>query len=130
MRQIYTSPRVENVERVVALLNEAGIATSVTNRRAYAGHDFRRPSYAKPPDRETWPQVWVVNADDQSRARALLRDAGIEPPTRFADELAEARSNVSPEARRNALVWRVRVFLLAIIVTLVILNAAGVLKLY
>jgi hypothetical protein len=130
MRQIYTSPRVENVERVVALLNEAGIATSVTNRRAYAGHDYRRPSYAKPPDRETWPQVWVVNADDQSRARALLRDAGIEPPTRFADELAEARGNVSPEARRNALVWRLRVFLLAVIITLVILNAAGVLKLY
>jgi hypothetical protein len=130
MRQIYTSPRVENVERVVALLTEAGIATSVTNRRAYAGHDYRRPSYAKPPDRETWPQVWVVNADDQSRARALLRDAGIEPPTRFADELAEARGNASPEARRNALVWRLRLFLIAVIVVLVLLNAIGVLKLY
>jgi len=130
MRQIYTSPRVENVDRVVAMLDEAGIATSVTNRRAYAGHDYRRPSYAKPPDRDSWPQVWVVNADDQSRARALLRDAGVEPPTRFADELAESRGNASPEARRNALVWRVRVFLLAVIVTLVILNAAGVLKLY
>jgi len=130
MRQIYTSPRVENVDRVVAMLNEAGIATSVTNRRAYAGHDYRRPSYAKPPDRDSWPQVWIVNANDQSRARALLRDAGVEPPTRFADELAESRGNASPEARRNALVWRVRVFLLAVIVTLVILNAAGVLKLY
>jgi len=130
MRQIYTSPRVENVDRVVAMLSEAGIATSVTNRRAYAGHDYRRPSYAKPPDRDSWPQVWVVNANDQSRARALLRDAGVEPPTRFADELAESRGNASPEARRNALVWRVRVLLLAVIVTLVILNAAGVLKLY
>jgi hypothetical protein len=121
---------VENVERVVAMLNEAGIATSVTNRRAYAGHDYRRPSYAKPPDRDSWPQVWVVNADDQSRARALLREAGIEPPTRFADELAQSRGDGSPEARRNALVWRLRVFLLAVIVTLVVLNAAGVLKLY
>ena len=130
MRQIYTSPRVENVDRVVAMLNEAGIATSVTNRRAYAGHDYRRPSYAKPTDRDSWPQVWVVNANDQSRARALLRDAGVEPPTRFADELAESRGNASPEARRNALVWRVRVFLLGIIITLVVLNAAGVLKLY
>ena len=130
MRQIYTSPRVENVDRVVAMLNEAGIATSVTNRRAYAGHDYRRHSYAKPPDRDSWPQVWVVNADDQSRARALLREAGVEPPTRFADELAEARGNVSPEARRKALVWRLRVFLLAVIITLVVLNAAGVLKLY
>lgn len=130
MRQIYTSPRVDNVDRVVAMLNEAGIATSVTNRRAYAGHDYRRPSYAKPPDRDSWPQVWVVNANDQARARALLRDAGVEPPTRFADELAESRGNASPEARRSALVWRVRVLLLAIIITLVVLNAAGVLKLY
>jgi hypothetical protein len=130
MRQIYTSPRVENVDRVVAMLNEAGIATSVTNRRAYAGHDYRRPSYAKPPDRDSWPQVWIVNADDQSRARALLRAAGVEPPTRFAEELAESRGNTSPEARRKALVWRLRVFLLAVIITLVVLNAAGVLKLY
>ena len=130
MRQIYTSPRVENVDRVVAMLNEAGIATSVTNRRAYAGHDYRRPSYAKPPDRDSWPQVWVVNANDQSRARALLREAGVEPPTRFADELAQSRGEATPEAKRNALVWRLRVFLLAVIVTLVILNAAGVLKLY
>jgi hypothetical protein len=121
---------VENVDRVVAMLNEAGIATSVTNRRAYAGHDYRRPSYAKPPDRDSWPQVWVVNADDQSRARALLREAGVEPPTRFADELAQSRGDASPEAKRNALVWRLRVLLLAVIVTLVILNAAGVLKLY
>jgi hypothetical protein len=114
----------------VALLNEAGIVTSVTNRRAYAGHDYRRPSYAKPPEPETWPQVWVVNANDQSRARALLREAGVEPPTRFANELAEARGNVSPEARRKALMWRLRVLLLGIIITLVVLNAAGVLKLY
>lgn len=112
------------------MLNEAGIATSVTNRRAYAGHDYRRPSYAKPPDRDSWPQVWVVNANDQSRARALLREAGVEPPTRFADELAQSQGNASPEARRKALVWRVRVFLLAVIITLVVLNAAGVLKLY
>ena len=131
MRQIYTSPRVENVDRVVAVLNEAGIATSVTNRRAYAGHDYRRPSYASPPEREEWPQVWVVNADDQPRARALLREIGIEPPTRFADELNQARSTAAdPAARRSALVWRVRLALLAIIATLIVLNTIGVLKLY
>ena len=30
MRQIYTSPRHENVDRVVELLNSHGIATSIT----------------------------------------------------------------------------------------------------
>src|SRR5690349_10778688 len=77
VRQIYSSPRVENVDRVVALLAEAGIETSVTNRRAWAGHDFKGPSYANRPDPSTWPQVWVVKAEDQPRARALLREIGI-----------------------------------------------------
>ena len=100
MRQIYTSARVENVERVVALLAEAGIQTSVTNRRAYAGHDFKGPSYASRPDPSTWPQVWVVNAEDQPRARALLREIGVEPATRFAEELRRSRTPPAPEDKR------------------------------
>jgi hypothetical protein len=35
MRRIYTSPRIENVERLVAVMAEQGIATKVTNLRAY-----------------------------------------------------------------------------------------------
>ena len=128
MRQIYTSPRVENVERVVAMLRDAGIDTSVTNRRAYAGHDYRRPSYASPPDRDAWPQVWIVRAEDQPKARALMREAGIEPATRFADELAKARAPEADDAvaKRKALIWRVRALLIGIIVVLILLNAYGV----
>ena len=77
MRQIYTSPRVENVDRVVALLGEAGIQTSVTNRRSYAGHDYKRPSYATPSERDSWPQVWIVKAEDQPKARALSSSSAI-----------------------------------------------------
>jgi hypothetical protein len=131
MRQIYTSPRVENVERVVALLNEAGIETSVTNHRSWAGRDYKRASYSSPPEREAWPQVWIVKAEDQPRARALLREVGIEPATRFADELAQSRSG--PEAaasQRKAIAWRIRVFLLAVIATLILLNALNVLHLF
>ena len=127
MRQIYTSARVENVERVVALLTEAGIQTSVTNRRAYAGHDFKGPSYASPPDPSTWPQVWVVNAEDQPRARALLREIGVEPATRFAEELQRSRMAPAPEDKRNALAWKLRIALLAVIVVLILLHLAGVL---
>ena len=129
MRQIYTSPRVENVDRLVALLDEAGIATSVTNRRAYAGSDYKRPSYTASVDRDNWPQVWVVNAEDQPRARALLREAGIEPPTRFAEDLNNARK-VDKSGGRHALVWRLRIVLLAIVAILIALNAFGVLKLF
>lgn len=132
MRQIYTSPRVENIDRVVAMLGEAGIETSVTNRRSYAGHDYKRPSYASPPDREAWPQVWIVKAEDQPKARALLREAGIEPATRFAAELAQARSEpvVDAAKRRNVLVWRIRLALLAAIALLILLNAIHVLHLF
>jgi hypothetical protein len=122
---------VENVDRVVALLRDAGIETSVTNRRAWAGHDYRRPSYSSPPERDAWPQVWIVKAEDQPRARALLRDAGIEPATRFAEELAQARSSSGdPADRRKKIAWRIRLFLLGVIMVLILLNALHVLNLF
>jgi hypothetical protein len=117
---------VENVERVVALLAEAGIQTSVTNRRAYAGHDFKGPSYSSRPDPSTWPQVWVVNAEDQPRARALLREIGVEPAVRFADELERSRSQ-SAEDTRGALAWKLRVALIGAIVVLIVLHIIGIL---
>jgi hypothetical protein len=126
MRQIYTSARVENVERVVALLAEAGIETSVTNRRAYAGHDFKGPSYSARPDPSTWPQVWVVKAEDQPRARALLREIGVEPAVRFAEELERSRS-VGAQDGRTALAWKLRVALIGAIALLITLHVLGVL---
>jgi len=126
MRQIYTSPRVENVERVVALFNEAGIETRVTNHRSWAGRDYRRSSYSARTDSSDWPQVWVVNAEDQPRARAILRDAGVAPATRFADELARSRAPKT-ETSRHALGMYVRLALLAIIAILIALYAFGLL---
>jgi len=121
MRQIYTSPRIANVDRVVELLGQAGIQTSVTNRRAWAGHDYRGPSYAGKQDPGTWPQVWVVRAEDQPRARALLRDAGVEPATRYAEELAQWRS-LKKTGHGLSLRACLRIALLAIIALLMILH--------
>ena len=113
------------------MLGEAGIETSVTNHRSWAGRDYKRASYSSPPDRDSWPQVWIVRAEDQPRARALLREAGIEPATRFAEELAQSRSAPDASAaRRKALAWRIRLFLLAVIVVLILLNAFHVLPLF
>ncbi len=122
MRQIYTSPRVENVERVVALFNEAGIETRVTNHRSWAGRDYRRSSYSARTDSSDWPQVWVVKADDQPRARALLRDAGVAPATRFADELARSRAPKTEKSQRSLGMY-IRLGLLAIIAILIGLYA-------
>ena len=126
MRRIYTSPRVENVDRVVAMLGEAGIATSVTNRRAWAGNDFKRHSYSARQDSGEWPQVWVVNAEDQPRARALLREAGVEPAIRHAEDLARSRSIATQPERRKILAMYLRLALLTAIVILVLLRWSGV----
>ncbi|TAM92942.1 MAG: hypothetical protein EPN40_13820 [Rhodanobacteraceae bacterium] len=91
MRRIYSSPRIENVERLVAVMAEHGIATKVTNRRVYDSKSYSRFSYARPGQRDDWPSVWVRHASDHTRARQLMRDIGIEPATRYAEELAAYR---------------------------------------
>ncbi len=114
MRQIYTSPRYENVERVVTLLNEANIQTTIRNRRDWQGGHWKRFSYTERGESESWAQVWVTDSNDQTRAREILRDAGLEPATRFADELAAARSPSDP-GRHKSNSMRIRMVLLGLI---------------
>lgn len=92
MRKIYASPRIENVERLVAVMAEHGIATRVTNRRVYDRKSYSRFSYASVGHSDSWPAVWVTYAADHTRARQLMRDMGIEPATRYAEELAAYRA--------------------------------------
>ncbi|HEX7816706.1 hypothetical protein [Dyella sp.] len=108
MRQLYSSPRPENIEKVVALLHEHGIDNSVQNRSNYQRPSYRRFSYSQNQEnRDNWAQVWVSRADDYTRARTLLRELGIEPTIRHGDELAAAR-NPSPAAQRRSVANRVR----------------------
>ena len=108
MRQIYTSPRQENIDTVVALMAEHGIEATVANRSNYNRPTWQRFSYAqRQDDRSSWAQVWITHADDYPRARALLREIGIEPVVRHGEELAAER-NPTPEMRRAHTVTRVR----------------------
>ncbi|MBB3225477.1 hypothetical protein FHW69_000067 [Luteibacter sp. Sphag1AF] len=116
MRQLYTSPRLENIDRVVALLAEKGIETTVTNRSTWNRPTYQRFSYSQRMDnRETWPQVWVNGADDFAPARALLKEIGIEPVVRFQEELAMSRQpdRRAPQMRTAS---RVRLMMLAVVV--------------
>ena len=131
MRQIYTSARNENIDRVVALLREAGIETSVENRSNYAGHDYKGPSYGGKSRRESWAQVWVVHSRDKASARAMLREIAIEPPIRYAEELERARSKQrSPQQRRLRFAWSVRTALLVVVAAFLILNWLGIIRLF
>ena len=123
MRQIYTSPRMENIQRVVALMAEQGIQTSIANRRAYQGADWKRFSYSAKGDRDSWPQVCVVRAEDLTPARRLLREAGLEPATRFAEELAASRGLGDTATRQRRLSLRIKLVVLTLIAAVAALIA-------
>lgn len=77
MRQVFTSPRLENVEAVAALLRDAGIEVKITEPRSYRGNRRSSFSYRTGEDSGPEPAVWIVRAEDQPRGRQLLREAGL-----------------------------------------------------
>lgn len=85
MRQIFASPRIENVEAVAQLLEDAGIATSIRNGRGWKGAIRGNFSYRHPPDPSIQPSVWIVRSEDQTPARALLREHGLLQDSRVPD---------------------------------------------
>lgn len=116
MRLIFTSPRHQNIDRVVELLGKHGIETKVTNRARYGGNEWKRFSYSRRETSDTWPQIWVVNSNDQTRARALLRETGLEPATRYADELAASRfPTFTSEVRHHTIAKRARLIALIVV---------------
>ena len=122
MRQVYTSPRAENVGRVVDLLNKAGIETTLTNRVGGKGGEGKRFSYRSGGnERDSWPQVWVVNSNDQTQARQILRDVGLEPAVRFADELAMSRSVPDIASARAAASKRFKLIILALVTGVIVM---------
>ena len=122
MRPLYSSPRQENIDRVVALLAEHGIETTITGRSNWNRPSYQRFSYSqRNENRQSWPQVWVNRADDYTQARALMREIGIEPMVRFGEELALSR-NPTPEMRRASVATRVRrIVLLALAAAFIVL---------
>lgn len=82
MRQVFTSPRVENVEGVARMLEEAGIEVRITHGRGWKGAIRGNFSYRDHAPRGPQPAVWVIRSDQQPQARELLRDAGLLQSTR------------------------------------------------
>lgn len=77
MRQLFSSPRIENVEAVARMLEEAGIETRISHGRSYRGAIRGNFSYANPAASGPKPSVWVIRADQQPEARRILREAGL-----------------------------------------------------
>ncbi len=121
MRKIFSSQRVENAEGVAQLLRDAGIEVRISNGRSY--HSKRRGqfSYLDQKSDTLLPTVWVVRADDQTRAREILRDARLLDTTRRDHPVAEyAFRDVPGETQGRRWAWRIRIGLLAVIAGLVL----------
>jgi hypothetical protein len=115
MRQVFTSTRLENVERVEKMLNDAGITTKLTQGRTWKGNSRREFSYtAKNPDGAQQPAVWVLKPDDFKQAREILHGAGLLEATRDASYLPEhlqfRTAKAADPARR---ITKIRMALLA-----------------
>lgn len=83
MRQVFTSARLENVEAVARLLEDAGIETRIIHGRSFNKGIRGDFSYREQAD-EKKPAVWIVKSADQPRARQMLREAGLMDSSRNA----------------------------------------------
>lgn len=103
MRQVFSSPRLENVERVAQLLRDAGIEVQILNGRSYKGN--RRGAFSYREDTGgPRPAVWVTRSDEQPRARELLREAGLlqsQPSARSYLQQADVVFAPAPAPRRG-----------------------------
>ncbi|WP_449466289.1 pathogenicity-like protein [Stenotrophomonas humi] len=117
MRKIFSSQRVENAEGVAQMLRDAGIEVRVTNGRSYQSKRRGQFSYLDKNDGSNQPAVWVVHANDQPRAREILRDARLLDTTRRDHPTAEYafRDDVSAQTGGRSWAWRIRIALLLVI---------------
>ncbi|MCC7635968.1 DUF2007 domain-containing protein [Stenotrophomonas rhizophila] len=117
MRQIFNSQRVETVEGVAELLRDAGIEVRITNGRSYHSKRGSQFSYLDTSKATTHPTLWVVHANDQPRAREILRDARLLETTRRDHPTAEFafREQADEIAPRRNWAWRIRIGLLLVI---------------
>lgn len=130
MRQVFSSPRLENVERVAKLLSDAGIDARITHGRSYKGNHRAWFSYRDHTRSEPIPAVWIVKSEDQPQARAILRDAGLLDSTRVQTGYAlpmfssqDAEPVRDPAARRA---FRIKLGLLlaiAVVIAMALLRA-------
>ena len=125
MRQVFTSARLENVEHVAKLLEDAGIEVRVSNGRSYKGAIRGNFTYREEGGQK--PAVWIVKSEDQPKARAMLREAGLMDSSRNAPDSFLAMSfrgtNPDPGGRSDVQrrAFRIKLGLLVVIAAIVAL---------
>lgn len=113
MRRIFASPRLENVEGVARLLEGHGIEVRITDGRSYRGAIRGNFSYRDAAREGPEPAVWIVNAEDQPRARELMREAGLLDSTRTPLDSYLPQNDDDAEAKPRKRSGRLKLLLLA-----------------
>lgn len=124
MRQVFSSARLENVEAVAQLLRDAGIEVRISDGRSYKGTMRSRASYSDPEVAK--PAVWVVQSNDQVRAREILRENGLIDSTRPSDSFipltfrsGQEQAGKTPAPKRA---FKIKVFLLVAMAVIIVLS--------
>lgn len=113
MRQVFTSLRIETVEGVARLLEDAGIEVHIANGRSYHSKRSGQFSYAEPMQVKQQPSLWVMRAEDQPQAREILREAGLIATTRQGQAAPLLFTAPAEESsRKRPLAWKIRIALL------------------
>jgi hypothetical protein len=123
MRQIFRSRRLETVEGVARMLNDAGIETYISERRAYKGN--RRGQFSFTDESGPEPALWIVNGADITHARQLMSDAGLLNIGRV-ESLVNAEgqhAQITPATKRVSMHRKLRIGLLLVVVALATLHA-------
>ena len=118
MRQMYTSPRLSNVEGVAKLLDDHAIQNKITQGRTYKGVSRREFSFRETEkSKDEQPAVWVIQPGDYKRARELLQEAGLVDVAAqresFLPEALQFKETAKPDPAVR--LFRIRIVLLVII---------------
>ena len=124
MRKVFTSPRLENVEAVAALLQDAGIQVKISEARSYRGTRRSSFTYRESEDEGPQPAVWIIHAEDQPRGRQLLREAGLIDSSRAGESSylplsVLERDKEAQAAGKRSRAMRIKLGLLAAIVAVI-----------
>lgn len=117
MRMMFTSARIENVERVKAFFDEAGIENKITGGRSYKTYSRRDFTYnaRQQSTNEQQPQLWVIRADDYRRAREILLEQGLLEIQRAHSYLPDALKKTEKKQSPANKSLKIKLLLLAII---------------
>jgi hypothetical protein len=128
MRVIYSTPRLDNAQRVADLLATSGVATRLLYGPHFRRKSWRATDYRKLGNPGDWPRVLVLANEDLPKARSLLRQAGLLAPAAFehpgqgAAVTVPALSAASPGTGSSRLPGRLRIALLTVLMAVMVIQ--------